>query len=212
MLNLSCYGSTYATLKLTANELELSSDHMRGQGWNVGLRFKPSISVPLDSVMTENSNYSRGSLKKRLISEGILEYKCHICSISDWLNTTLVLHLDHINGVNNDNRLENLRLLCPNCHSQTNTYTGKNKSKTIIKEVPEENKIKYFCSCGNLKYKQSKSCVECYNKAKSSNIPSEEVLLESLNKHNWVYAKACIDFNVSGNTIGKWVKRYNLTK
>ena len=65
----------------------------------------------------------------RLISEGRLEYKCEKCGISEWLGEPLSLHLDHKNGVNNDHRIENLRFLCPNCHSQTDTYAGKNKSK-----------------------------------------------------------------------------------
>lgn len=212
-LNLAKYGSTYETLKKTANELGLNKDHMSGKGWNTK-KIRTNNGTPLTELMVKDSTYSRGSLKRRILSENILAYKCVICGISDWLGNNLTLHLDHINGVNNDHRLENLRFLCPNCHSQTNTYTGRNKPKAEKKKktIPEENKTKHYCSCGNQKNQRAKSCLDCYNRAKSSNIPSEEVLLESLNKHNWVYAKACIDFNVSGNTIGKWVKRYNLTK
>ena len=66
-------------------------------------------------------------MKARLIKEGYIEYKCAICGIKDWLGQPLSLQLDHINGINDDHRLENLRLLCPNCHSQTDTYAGKNK-------------------------------------------------------------------------------------
>ena len=66
-------------------------------------------------------------LKERLVKEGILEYKCAECGISKWNNKPLSLHLDHINGINNDHRIENLRFLCPNCHSQTDTYAGKNR-------------------------------------------------------------------------------------
>lgn len=212
-LNLASYGSTYETLKKTALELNLTRDHMTGKGWNTN-GYNPRIPIPLSEVMVENSDYSRGSLKKRLIEEKILDYLCDICGISNWLNSTLVLHLDHINGINNDNRLENLRLLCPNCHSQTSTYTGRNQSKkTVVKKtIPEKNKMKYYCTCGSEKSKMAKVCMSCRTQIQSSNIPSEEVLLEALNKHNWVYSKTCFDFNVSGNTIGKWVKRYNLTK
>lgn len=71
------------------------------------------------------ANISR--LKERLIRANLLEYKCHKCGITEWQNEPIALQLDHINGINNDHRLENLRLLCPNCHSQTDTYAGKNK-------------------------------------------------------------------------------------
>jgi len=70
---------------------------------------------------------TRASIRKIIIKENLIEYKCSECSIQAWNNKPLSLHLDHINGMNNDNRLENLRFLCPNCHSQTETYTGRNK-------------------------------------------------------------------------------------
>ena len=82
-----------------------------------------------DEILVENSSYqSRQSLKKRLLRDNLLENKCQICGqLPIWNNQPLSLQLDHINGHNNDNRLENLRILCPNCHSQTNTFSGKNK-------------------------------------------------------------------------------------
>ena len=85
---------------------------------------------PTDEILVEDSPHKdTTSLKKRLIKEGLLENRCSVCGINDkWNGNPLVLHLDHINGKNNDNRLHNLRMLCPNCHSQTGTYCGRNKS------------------------------------------------------------------------------------
>ena len=89
--------------------------------------------IPLEEILVENSSYNT-SLKKRVMKENILDYHCYIKSCifhnADtlmWCGEPIVLHLDHINGIRNDNRIENLRFLCPNCHSQTKTYCGRNK-------------------------------------------------------------------------------------
>lgn len=68
----------------------------------------------------------RGQLRRRLLQEGVLTECCYECGITHWLGHRLSLHLDHINGENNDSRPENLRLLCPNCHSQTETFGARN--------------------------------------------------------------------------------------
>lgn len=68
----------------------------------------------------------RSAVRRRLLDEGILRDECYECGISRWLGTKLTLQLDHINGINDDNRIDNLRMLCPNCHSQTETFSGKN--------------------------------------------------------------------------------------
>lgn len=84
----------------------------------------------MEEILVKNSNYANiSSLKKRLINENILEYKCACCgNAGEWNGKPLSLQLDHINGNNRDHRKENLQFLCPNCHSQTNTYAGKNNS------------------------------------------------------------------------------------
>lgn len=80
-----------------------------------------------EECFCENSKVARHSVKNKIIKEHLIEYKCSFCgNIGEWNGSKLVLQLDHINGINNDNRLENLRFLCPNCHSQTKTYSGKN--------------------------------------------------------------------------------------
>lgn len=72
----------------------------------------------IEDILVENSTYlSIARLKERLVNETDMTYKCAICGIDSWMGQPLSLHLDHINGINNDHRLENLRFLCPNCHS-----------------------------------------------------------------------------------------------
>lgn len=90
-------------------------------------------------VFCENSNYSRKNLKKRILENKILQYKCVECGNQGLHNNKLlVLQLDHKNGINNDNRIENLRFICPNCHTQTATYAGKRLKKEKIYETDEE--------------------------------------------------------------------------
>lgn len=105
-------GDGVKRFKQRAELLQLDYSHVKGREYR----------RPLEDVLVENSDYNNGYLKKRLINEKILEYKCAICGIDEWLDRPFPSQLHHINGVNTDNRLENLQLLCANCHCQTDTY------------------------------------------------------------------------------------------
>lgn len=84
----------------------------------------------INDILVENSKYTnRTQLKKRLIELNLLEYKCECGNTGWWRDKPMTLQIDHINGKNDDNRLENLRFICPNCHSQTNTFCGRNMNK-----------------------------------------------------------------------------------
>jgi hypothetical protein len=83
---------------------------------------------PLESVFTENSSYPRHSLKARILSNALINYYCSCCGIGpEWQGNPMPLILDHINGINNDNRIENLRFVCSNCDTQLPTYKSKNR-------------------------------------------------------------------------------------
>jgi hypothetical protein len=91
-----------------------------------------------ETIFTSDSLYSNELVKQRIVKDNLLEYKCVKCGIDSWCGETIVLDLDHINGDNRDNRIENLRYLCPNCHSQTDTYKGRNKNTGKIKVSDEQ--------------------------------------------------------------------------
>lgn len=98
-----------------------------GQGWSAGTRQPRRYRKPLEEILVAGRLLAdTHRLKLRLVDEGILPWRCAVCAIDSWQGRPLSLHLDHIDGDRRDNRRENLRLLCPNCHSQTPTYCGKN--------------------------------------------------------------------------------------
>lgn len=85
----------------------------------------------MDNETPFTKSTSRSKVRSYLIKHNLIPYKCAICSITDWEGQILSLHLDHINGINDDNTLSNLRFLCPNCHSLTDTYCGKNNGSNF---------------------------------------------------------------------------------
>lgn len=131
-LGVRAVGGNYKTIKTKLAEFGISTDHFTGQGWNVGLKFRPNTPKDLSLILVENSPYrSTNSLKKRLLKEGVKEQKCECCGLTEWLGKPLQLELHHVNGNNIDNRIENLQILCPNCHAQTEHYRGKNTQSAL---------------------------------------------------------------------------------
>lgn len=123
-------GGNYETVKFRAAELGLNQDHMLGQAANAGHRHTGGTrETPLSEILVEGKLHSSSHLRKRLVKEGLLEEKCSRCGITEWMGQPAPLELDHINGIKSDNRLENLRILCSNCHSQTPTFRGRNVAR-----------------------------------------------------------------------------------
>ena len=94
-----------------------------------------NTALPLEKILIKDSEYNRTKLKTRLVKEGLKEYKCECCGISEWNGKPLTLQLHHINGIHNDNRLSNLQLLCPNCHSQTENFGTRGRGTSIIRKA-----------------------------------------------------------------------------
>lgn len=111
-------------IKKRCEELKISTDHFRLFGRNTTANKKS-----LEEILVDNSTYTNNAcLKERLIKEGLLEYKCAICgNTGEWQGQKLVLQLDHIDGKHTNHTLSNLRLLCPNCHSQTPTFCSRQR-------------------------------------------------------------------------------------
>lgn len=205
------------TIKARIKEDGIDISHFTGKSWAKGLN-RPECatkSIPLDDILVENSNFLRGQpIKNKLIKAGVFEDKCTECGLgSTWNGKGIVLQLDHINGVHSDNRLENLRILCPNCHSQTINFCGKNQKDVEDKVHPKskkDNKKRVCPDCNGVKSLAAIRCKKCadihkaYNLRKVKDRPSKEILKKEVEETSYVSVGK--KYGVSDNTIRKWIK------
>ena len=113
-------------VRVRIERLGLDASHFRGQGWRRGTKGALVPPRPLEEILRVDCFVQGRRLRERLIREELKEHRCEICGLTEWNGLAIPLELDHINGRRDDNRLENLRLICPNCHAQTPTYRGRN--------------------------------------------------------------------------------------
>lgn len=232
-LNLCAFGSTYRAFKILAKKLGVNTEHFTGQGWLRGQKNKFRKKMPLENILIQDSDYSGTSrLKLRLVTEGYLVDICSSCNLNPfWNGKKITLHLDHINGINTDNRIENLRILCPNCHSQTETFAGRNTQKARKAPVPESglrDRLKpdcsskehgssilprstNICACGHQINRKAKRCRPCsYKNSEKIAWPSNEELQKLLwEKSTLTLSK---ELGVSDKAIEKRAKVNGLTK
>ncbi len=129
LLGLVPAGGNYVQVRSSIARLEIDVSHFTGKGWNIE-NHAPRVNrrIPMEVVLSENSTFQSFKLKKRLFELGLRTQECELCG---WAEVSkdgrIPVELDHINGDHYDNRLLNLRILCPNCHSLQPTHRGRNK-------------------------------------------------------------------------------------
>jgi len=128
-------GGNYRTFNRFVKNNNIDTSHFTGMLWSKGKTLPPKRDI--EDYLCIGTKITSHALKQRLIRENIFEHKCYICDLREWMGKPIPIELDHINGNHDDNRLENLRIVCPNCHAQTDTYRAKNRrDKKPIKEKP----------------------------------------------------------------------------
>lgn len=137
-LRLAEAGGSYKVFYRNVKRLNADTSHFLGRGHTKNKKIPNPTKIFLSEILVENSIYNSNRLRRRLIEENKLERKCYSCQLTEWMNKPIPLELEHKNGVNTDNRLENLTLLCPNCHAQTDTYRGKNKTLNKYKTTKHD--------------------------------------------------------------------------
>lgn len=217
-LGLKLCGGTHAHIKLNIRKLGLDTEHITGQGWCTGELHKKFIKnfvkIPTEKILVKDSEYtSTHRLKHRLFREGLLEQKCSSCGLgTEWNGKFISLQLDHKDGDRCNNQIENLRILCPNCHSQTDSFCGKKKKKQRIKaerKVRKTIKINKCIFCNSeyeAKDKNQKYCsYECHKKSlRRIERPSKEQLIAEVSQSSYVQVGK--KYGVSDNAIRKWLK------
>lgn len=175
-LGLRDIGGNYTYIHKRIDELKLDTSHFTGQLWGKGkTKDKDGInnsSVSLEDIFANKVKIRSNSLKERLIKAGLKERKCECCKNTEWNGKPIPTELHHIDGNHNNNSLDNLQILCPNCHAQTNTYCGRGISKLNYEIPKKEDLLSKLRESGSVK-----------NLAKSYSV-SETTIREWVKKNN----------------------------
>lgn len=196
-LGLNPYCGNRNTIKKYINKYNIDTSHFR-----LRYELRKTKSKPITEILTSGSTYNTTNLKYRLYKEGLKEPICEKCGQNEWwYGEKMSLILDHINGISDDHRLENLRIVCPNCNATLPTHSGKN-----IKYKPK--KIINNCLiCGKNIDKDANYCQNCYRIiSRKVKRPPYEQLIQEVRELG--YSATGRKYGVSDNSIRKWIKFY----
>ena len=163
-----------------------------------------------EEVFSENSVVSQSTVKKRFLAK--VKYECIVCNVSSWNNAPLSLQLDHIDGDNKNNLMSNLRLLCPNCHSQTENFGSKNKTFKLNKKANINDKVIFTSQ--TVKKERVKKVRDTFISDKEKRQSQAYRILENLktssidfSKHGWTTPASKI-IGIRHQHVARWMRMY----
>jgi len=188
--------SSYKVLRKKIKEFKIDVTHFLNQSERIKEMYKKGLLVKktTEEIFCENSTVSRSTVKKRIIDDSILKYKCKKCGQGEmWNGEKITLILDHINGVRNDNRIKNLRFMCPNCDATLQTFCTGSEGLEVKKKI-DRRKIKK-------KYKPRMS-------GRKVERPNKEKLKKKIKTMSMCAIGR--EYGVSDNAVRKWAKIYKI--
>jgi ribosomal protein L37AE/L43A len=238
-LGLRPAGGNYKWFNKIIKKFAIDTSHFTGQGWSLGKNVAAhNRKYSLEEILIQDSPFcSSNALKLRLHREGVKNWICEKCNNTEWNGQKIPLELEHCNGDNTDNRIENLQFLCPNCHAQTPFYRGRNKL-SILNERREMNRVKFgetltgnpelscdpekitksvetlrrepkVCQCGSRMSNNASQCRECEKLNRKTNRPNYNQLIQDFEELK-SFVQVGKKYGVVDNTVRKWLKFYQI--
>lgn len=215
------HGASYKILNKVIDELGLDTSIINKNREKYNSEYiknlHPKNKIPIEDIFAnKHKGYSTSKLKDRLIKEGYKEYKCENCGMTEWLGNSIPLTLHHDDGDRDNNSLDNLKLLCPNCHALTDNFAGKNirnrynyDQSVLRNKKGAKMKICPICKTNQI-YNTSDMCVDCYRKSKSVNFDNLDRDQIKYEIRHYPMTQVAKIHGVTDNAVRKWCIKLNL--